>query len=123
MDANLYKYSEYNLIPSGKKKLSFIIDPIQVIEGDNLKILEVGCGNGNIAIPLGYFGYDVLAIDMDQSSLEYAKKKNIFSNVHFEKIKFEDLQINQKFDIIIASEVLEHIVDPKQFIQSINKYI
>lgn len=52
-----------------------------------------------------------MGIDIHSPSIGYAKKKNPFENVQFECTTVDKLA-DQQFDIIIYSEVLEHLEDP-----------
>lgn len=89
--------------------------------GENL--LDVGCSQGIISILLGREGKKVLAVDLLEESIEYAKnaledeseitKKYVdFQVANFMDYDFKD----QTFDSIIFGEILEHITDTKRFI-------
>jgi SAM-dependent methyltransferase len=75
-----------------------------------LKILDVGCGNGSqLAIPLGDGGYDVTAIDPHQPSIQ--RGRSLGPAVKFHHGVVSDLPLS-KFDCVIISEVLEHLAAP-----------
>ncbi len=76
-------------------------------------ILEFGCGTGfMITIPLLQAGYDIYGIDIDVNSINYGK--NIFKekNLDQNKLILGDISDHPgDVDVIIASEVLEHLSD------------
>jgi SAM-dependent methyltransferase len=64
------------------------------------RVLEVGCGPGELATTLAEAGYDVLAIDPDapEGSL-------------FRRTRIEDLDSTETFDAVIAQLSLHHVTD------------
>lgn len=81
------------------------------------KVLDIGCGTGFLLSLLQEKGYDVYGIE-----------PGLQANIGINKYKlpiitdfFPSTQINQKFDLIISSLVLEHIVEPEQFLVDIKK--
>lgn len=102
------------------KRFKFILNAIENFSKtkEDVNILDVGCGTGiSITIPLGKEGYNILGIDIDNKSVEYAKSYNIYSNVSFKCCRVEEVE--EKYDIIIASEIIEHIQDPVNFLKSL----
>jgi 2-polyprenyl-3-methyl-5-hydroxy-6-metoxy-1,4-benzoquinol methylase len=75
-------------------------------------ILDYGCGNGKIIPSLTYTRYT--GTDLDQNVVSEAKKNySPGKNVFFYTIEeFENLQ--EKYDFIILSAVIEHFKDPLQ---------
>ena len=65
-------------------------------------ILDVGCGIGDVSRALSKLGYDVTAISPDSNHAKYFE--NQLSQLTFLQTKFEDLQIDNKFDLILMSE-------------------
>lgn len=93
------------------------------------KILDIGCGVGSIAFFLStnYPCVSVTGIDISKKAidacLEY-KKLIKSKNTSFSRMKVENyVNHKQKFDIIIASEVIEHLVDDKKFVENCGKLL
>ncbi len=84
------------------------------------KILEIGAGDGINFIALNkHFGVlpeDYYAVELDNKSIDVCRKRgirNIFS-CYFDSDFLN--KIKQNFDIIIITEVLEHQVKPREFL-------
>lgn len=100
---------------------SFFINRIK----SKQKILDVGCGNGSVAIDIAYNrpSCEIIGIDINQSSINKAKlllKNSKLKNVSFKKIDISnDIRIDA--DVIILSNVLEHIENRIEFLNNIYK--
>ncbi len=104
------------------KRLKFIIDALDENIAAGSNVLDVGCGNGLIAISLGKAGYNVFGIDISEKAIGKASKKNILSNVKFAVAGAEELsETNIKYDAVICSEVLEHLNEPSSLLKYIYK--
>jgi 2-polyprenyl-3-methyl-5-hydroxy-6-metoxy-1,4-benzoquinol methylase len=74
------------------------------------RMLDAGCGTGIYSFSLANRVNQINAIDISEEKIKYLKKENIFKNVIFEKEDLCSLKFkNNSFDIIICSDVLEHI--------------
>jgi SAM-dependent methyltransferase len=84
----------------------------------NLKILDLGAGHGAFTKKLHEMGYNVSACDLFPEYFE-------FSEIQCEKVditrKFPYL--NNSFDLVIAIEVSEHIIDHEMFFSEISRIL
>lgn len=65
------------------------------------RVLEVGCGQGELTTALAVEGYDMLGIDPVAPEAE-----------HFRRIRLEDMEADERvFDAVVASHSLHHIRD------------
>lgn len=81
-------------------------------------VLDVGCGTGsNLTALIARQFPDVqfLGVDSDEASIRFANAENTSANVRF-LLEQEASQLGQ-FDLVIASEVIEHVEDPDAFLQ------
>ena len=96
---------------------------------DGLECLDVGCGGGILSERLSRLGARVTGIDASESSINVAKQHSIKSRleINYRCITTTDLLKNEKekflnkFDIVIASEVIEHVNERKVFLSDISK--
>lgn len=99
-------------------RLEFVLNHVDVKEK---KLLDVGCGGGIFSESLAMEGALVTAIDLSseaiKTGIEHAKKQNIY--VDYQCIALEDLiEKPARYDVITCMEMLEHVPNPKQIIQS-----
>jgi len=74
-------------------------------------ILEVGCSSGFMLFPLKEQGYECYGIEPSGAFSEYVAKQGI--------PLFQSLEeSNKKFDIIMNFFVMEHVREPREFIQA-----
>ncbi len=93
------------------KFISLYLNKIKKNEIGNLKLLDFGCGPGNMLDYLIKYG-NVYGVDSSLDAIEfcrYRKYKNI-SIISDLPLKFN----NESFDIITAIDVLEHIEDDEK---------
>jgi len=116
------RYTEFAGSPINRNRLGCIISMLETggVHPGEHSILEVGCGIGNICIPLASLGYDVKAIDIDETSIGITARRNIFDNLRVQVLAVEDEDV-AAYDAIILTEVLEHLPDADAFFESIVK--
>ena len=84
----------------GQQKYTDIL--IEAIPKNVKRILDVGCGIGDVSRALVKSEYDVTAISPDSNHAKYFEDR--LSKLTFLQTKFEDLNIDNKFDLILMSE-------------------
>jgi 2-polyprenyl-3-methyl-5-hydroxy-6-metoxy-1,4-benzoquinol methylase len=107
------------------KRLEFIIDEINdsLNFDSSKKVLEIGCGNGNVCMGIASMGYQTLGVDIDEESIRRAQANNNMPNLEFKAEPAENLSEGDKFDAIVCTEVLEHLVDPTVVLEYALKYL
>ncbi len=98
------------------------IDKIQSLCQRYLKpgdrILDIGCAQGNLAIMLAEQGFDVTACDINAHFIAYAKRKlSTESALTFLcGNAFEVLPQTPSFQLVIATEIMEHVAYPEELL-------
>jgi SAM-dependent methyltransferase len=83
-----------------------------------LRILEVGSGLGYFTYALSQDGFNILGVDLSVDAVN--KSTKVFGNL----FKSKDLKdFGEKFDIIISTEVIEHVTSPIDFILDLKKIL
>jgi len=82
-------------------------------------ILEIGTGSGQTIFWLDRLGYVVTGIEPDARNVNMINQKLKHSKV--KTCYVENLQIEEEFEIIWMSHVLEHLLNPDVFLRSISR--
>lgn len=81
-----------------------------------LKILDIGFGGGLVAEPLARLGGEITGIDADARAIEVAKAHAGDLKIDYRCGAAEDIQ--EKFDVVLALEIIEHVNDVPGFVQT-----
>lgn len=88
------------------------------------RVLDVGCGNGAVAYDLvKKSGAEVVGIDHSQKNITQAQNRYQHQRLHFmvgDALK--DLP-NERFDVVILSNMLEHVEHRPAFLKRVQKMI
>ena len=128
---------------NGKFKPLHMFNPIRIeyiteklkyhfnIESNNdnflnkINILDIGCGGGLISEPLARLGGSVTGIDASEKNIKvaktHAKKNNL--KIQYLNTSPEKLEVDEKFDVILNLEIVEHVENVNLFLRSCNKLL
>lgn len=91
-----------------------------------MKILDIGCGAGTLDFYLANKGYDVLGIDISGKAISDCKKSTEYlklQNAKFQIVDFPNKSPRVKFDLVIFTEVIEHLKDDKLALRKISNLL
>lgn len=84
----------------------------------NGNALELGSFRGDFTSKIENLFQDLTCIEASNEAMEIAKEK--LPNVTFVNELFENVSLNQKYDNIIMTHVLEHVTDPVAVLKRVN---
>ena len=74
------------------------------------KLLDIGCGSGEISLTLKTLGYDVYGVDFSGKAIQLAEEAGL---------KCEQVDVDEglpmpdsSYDVVWAGDVIEHVFDP-----------
>ena len=82
-------------------------------------ILEIGAGQGQVMYWFEKEGFSIMGIEPDENNVKLINQK--LNQGKCIVGTAENFQIKEKFEIIWMSHVLEHLIDPIQFLKKIQK--
>jgi 2-polyprenyl-6-hydroxyphenyl methylase/3-demethylubiquinone-9 3-methyltransferase len=84
-----------------------------------LRILDIGCGAGLLSEPMARLGAQVIGVDPSESNIAAAKVHAVRSNllIDYRATSIEDMGNLERFDIVLAMEVVEHVTDVGLFLE------
>jgi len=115
---------DYEKLPGINKKIDFLLKEIGLnfdCSPEKVSVLDVGCGNGGISFAIANRGYKVVGVDVDEASINFAKSNWELPNLKILITRGDLSEIEGQYDVAILSEVLEHLNNPVQLLQSIRK--
>jgi len=75
-------------------------------------LLDIGCSFGKIAKELSPFFEKIVAVDGSEELINQAKRENSAPNISYKISLAEELDLQERFDAVLLSFVLEHVADP-----------
>ena len=92
---------------------------------DGLKILDIGCGGGLLSEPMARLGAKVTGIDPVKRNIEIAKHhlKRSKLNIKYYNFSPERFKSNNKYDVILNMEIIEHVKNVDFFIKQSAKFL
>ena len=91
----------------------------------NIKILDIGCGGGLLSEPMCRLGAKVTGIDASDKNIKVAKLHSKKNNLKIEYFcsSPEKFNAEEKFDVILNMEIVEHVEDVNFFLKSCSKLL
>ena len=83
----------------------------------NKRVLEIGSGSGYGTNRLAKLAKQITGIDKDKVSITDSQKNYQATNILFIQTSIEEFNPTQKFDTVLALQVIEHLRDFKSFIK------
>jgi 2-polyprenyl-3-methyl-5-hydroxy-6-metoxy-1,4-benzoquinol methylase len=84
------------------------------------RMLEIGCGNAGMAEEFQRQGAEYFGIDLDERPVAVALARGL-QNVRV--ADFLTLADEEPYDVIVASQVLEHITHPRTFVEKVARWL
>jgi 2-polyprenyl-6-hydroxyphenyl methylase/3-demethylubiquinone-9 3-methyltransferase len=93
-------------------------DPMERRPLEGLRLLDIGCGGGLLCEPMARLGAAVTGIDPSDRNINtarvHAEEQELA--IDYRAATAEDLSgAGETFDIVLAMEVIEHVIDPRAF--------
>ncbi|HIK29701.1 MAG: class I SAM-dependent methyltransferase [Oscillatoriaceae bacterium SKW80] len=87
-----------------------------------VRILDLGCGNGSLTSVIARHGYEMVGLDSSEAGIAIARQsfpecKFICSDIYDPPPK----DLLQAFDIVLAVEVIEHLLYPRELVRYAKK--
>ena len=85
--------------------------------------MDVGCAQATLALQLAEAGHRVWAVDLRQEFLDYAASRYEHGEIEFVQGNVLELSIAQRFNLIFANQIVEHLVYPLEMLEVLKKLL
>lgn len=102
-------------------RLSRVLDLVGPRSG--LKVLEIGCASGRLGSEIKKLGNHVTGVEISEFTAQEARK--VLDKVHVFDIeeKWPDNLRSYNFNLILLTEILEHVFDPVEVLGNASKVL
>lgn len=101
----------------GQRKFNQVTSFAKISKG---KVLDIGCGIGEVSDVFLDNGWETHVTEMNNRAHDWLLTRNHHEVFHG---TFDDYQTSEKFDVIMAWGVVEHVVDPHQFLLKVKSLL
>lgn len=91
---------------------------IRTFDLDKKAVLDIGCSFGDFLI---HFGGNSTGITISKEEVDYGKKKGL--DIRYGNVESDDFVLKERFDVIFANNLFEHLYSPHNFLCKIKKYL
>ena len=95
-------------------------DLFRLIRQSSGKVLEYGCGVSTHGIACAQRGCEVHAVDISEAMINVSKKRYELRSLPVTIINSDEILADNSYDIILCTDVLEHVPDP---VSLLNKFV
>ncbi|HMA91310.1 MAG TPA: class I SAM-dependent methyltransferase, partial [Polyangiaceae bacterium] len=119
-ELGIRNYKEYEVHPVYATKKSLFSSHSRLLEligDDPRRVLDIGCGQGELLHLAKQRGHTVVGIDRNQP--QFPLDEFISADICAEL----PLAADRKFDVIVLADVLEHVPDPTRLLLNASKHL
>ena len=102
----------------GRKTIGSYTD--EILELADGKVLDIGCGSGYLLLSLKEKGCEVFGLEANQNAVDVCADSglNVFKGT-LEEARYQD----RSFDVVILSQVIEHLQSPRKTLKEIYRIL
>ncbi len=96
---------------------------LQMLRGEQGRLLDVGCGDGFFLAELARRGFAAVGLDTSAQAVALCQKRVAPLGAQAYCLPLDQLQPESPFDIVVCGEVLEHVADDVGFLREVRRVL
>lgn len=111
-EAEAYDSLILTLIPNYSEMTDVLVNSIPFNEKKTFKVLDLGCGTGNISrkIKDKFPNSKIHCVDLAENMVKIAQKKlSNYSDITYETGDFQKISLNSDYEVIVSSLAMHHL--------------
>ena len=111
---------KYSLGPTRREVKKYVLPLLE--KNNELKILDIGCGTGQLIKEIGehYSAVRYLGIDVAKNMIDIARRSNNGKRMEFKNVSVDDFVCEEKFDIIICTHAFPYFPNKNEAMNKIS---
>lgn len=85
---------------------------------DQKAVLDIGCSYGEF---LAHFGKGSVGVTITKDEVDYGAIKGL--DIRYGNIEEDDLKLAEKFDVVFANNIFEHLYSPHSFLRNVGSFL
>jgi len=87
----------------------------------DMDVLDIGSSRGELTFDLSKAAKSVTGVEIDENNYRYALNNNSGSNIEYILGDINQIDLEKEFDVVVMSNVLEHIEDRAKILNKVNR--
>lgn len=87
-------------------------------DAHEINAIDIGCGGGLVSESLARMDIQVTGIDADANAIDVARDHAKTSDLDISYICGDAKDLDEKYDVVVALEIIEHVVNIEAFIET-----
>jgi 2-polyprenyl-3-methyl-5-hydroxy-6-metoxy-1,4-benzoquinol methylase len=92
---------------------------VQAVAPLGAQVLDIAAAQGNFSLILAELGYEVTWNDLRAELADYVSLKHEHGTIHYAPGNAFEVKFEQLFDVVLITEVIEHMAHPDQFLTQV----
>lgn len=116
----------YDMYATVQKAMAFELEKLMISHGEFKNILEIGCGTGFFTkiVAKNYPNAKIVVTDISPDMLASAKENlNSYHNISYQVMDGENIDFQQKFDLIISNAVFQWFTNYENAFQCFHNHL
>ncbi len=106
-----------------RERMKRTVDMVRRSAPPGARILDVAAAQGNFTLTLAELGYEVTWNDLRRELAEYVQLKHEHGEVNYLPGEIFTLDASEPFDVVLATEIVEHVAHPDEFIRHLARFV